>query len=96
MIDGDIYTDTLPESGELTSVKLTRMEDDELEGCTIYAAIYSEGRLTGIRLAEITEFKGTEMTLDIEPMNIVGSDELKVMVWDTEMRPTAEILCAKR
>lgn len=95
-IDGDIYTDTLPESGELTSVKLTRMEDDELEGCTVYTAIYSEGRLTGIRLAKITEFKGTEMTLDIEPMNIAGSDELKVVVWDTEMRPTAEMLCAKR
>lgn len=89
-------TDILPETGELTSVKLMKQENADLTGCAVYAAVYSGGELKGIRLVPVTETGDTELTLDIAPLDISEGDELKVFVWNNNMKPAAEMLRAEK
>ena len=97
-IGGETYTDKLPESGELTAVTITKDADADLDGCTAYAAIYSEGRLIGIRLVRIENSAGEEqLTLAIDdPMDISECDELKILVWNDNMKSEASMLTAEK
>lgn len=91
------YTDTLPQSGEITAVKLHRENKDNLDGCTVYTAIYKDGKLAGITLAKITEFLEKDKTITItSPLGIGEAWELKVFVWDGLMKPMADMLYIKR
>ena len=91
-IDDVEYVDELPERGELTAVTVTKADDDDLTGCVIYAAVYSSGKLMGLRLVSIDGFEGREELFEIEPLDVSDGSELKIFVWDTDMTPKTNIL----
>ncbi len=82
----------------MTAVTITKDADADLDGCTAYAAIYSEGRLIGIRLVRIENSAGEEqLTLAIDdPMDISECDELKILVWNDNMKSEASMLTAEK
>lgn len=91
------YIDTLPQGGEITAVKIHRENNDNLDGCTVYTAIYKDGKLAGITLAEITEFSGNDEIITLtSPFNTSDAQELKVFVWNDNMKPMADMLYIER
>lgn len=96
VIDNADYTDTLPQSGEITDIKIHRENDDNLDDCTVYAALYKDGKLAGITLAKITEFSENDKTIPLtSPLNIGDAQELKVFVWNDNMKPMTGMLNIK-
>lgn len=93
VIDNADYTDTLPQSGEITDIKIHRENDDNLDDCTVYAALYKDEKLAGITLAKITEFSENDKTITFtSPLNTGDAQELKVFVWNDDMKSMADKL----
>ena len=63
----------------------------------VYTAIYKDGKLAGITLAEITEFSGNDEIITLtSPFNTSDAQELKVFVWNDNMKPMADMLYIER
>ncbi len=89
-------SNSLPTSGVLTAVKVRRANNDSLNNCHIYAALYKDNKLTNIIRTEITDFSDNDKTIALSSsINIDNAQELKVFVWDNKMTPAADILYIK-
>lgn len=95
-IDGVKYSETLPGTGTVTAVTVTRDESDDLTDCIVYAALYSGERLAAVRTARITDFEGSEKEIELTPVSASEGDELKVFVWNEDMTPAAAMLSVQR
>ena len=95
-IDGVKYSETLPGTGTVTAVTVTRDESEDLTDCIVYAALYSGERLAAVRTARITDFEGSEKEIELTPVSASEGDELKVFVWNEDMTPAAAMLSVQR
>ena len=58
--------------------------------------MYKDGKLAGITLAKITEFSENDKTIPLtSPLNIGDAQELKVFVWNDNMKPMTGMLNIK-
>ncbi len=91
-IDDEERSGVLPESGELTAVNIVKQADAELADCKLYAALYRDGQLAEIRAVPLDGNDDTNIT--VPSMDVSAGDELKVFIWNGDMKPAAKIFTA--
>lgn len=79
-------------------VKITYNEYGNAEGYKLFLAVYSNGKLVGVKMANgVTSTENCTQTIDMSGINAVNYDNIKVMMWgrENELVPLCDVLNIK-